>query len=83
MANKSGSGFLLRMTSEITNEAKLAIEASTTRWTPVGWVKQLLTGGMSFVLSPFLTAASVLCFLAESAPVEIRLQHVQHFAKPP
>jgi len=63
MANKSGLSFLLRMASEITIEANLHCEASTTTRTPVGWVKELLTGGTSTALFPFFDCSQCSLFL--------------------
>jgi len=53
MATRFGSGFLLHMTSQMTNQADPHGEASTTKWTPVGWLKELLTGDTSRALFPF------------------------------
>jgi len=61
--NESGSSCLLRMASEMTNEANPRSEASTTRWTPVGWLKQLFTGGTSPALFTFFDCSQCSLFL--------------------
>ena len=66
------------MASAMNDEANPRKEASTTRWTPVEWLKELFTENRSLTLLPFLIAVSVPCFSDESAPVEMRLRHVGH-----
>ena len=57
-----------RTVSEMTNEANPHCEASATRWTPVGWLKELLSGGKNRALFPLFECGQCPSFFGWISP---------------